>query len=382
MNARLTQALSDLERHTPDPAQVMAGVRTGIVRSKRRRRYGTAAATVATVLAVIGGALNVGSLGLHPRPRIAGPLSLEVPTPTPTPTPTPGQTITSAPMKKCHQLRLDWLPAGLSTPPIRSCDSEATSVLYPLIGAPNGSGSPGPYLRVELDNTDWQPPLDLPGWTRVTINGRAGRVATRPTRTMLRFPLPSRQWVSIEYGLGMPGGKSQRGLAAIATRIAEHATEAPAATIRARFAPTWLPDGLTLRSITAGPSGETVTYTDGPGRTAEPTRITTEDGIVDVDRWASPDNDISISWQPDGRQPPRTDGTERLPDIQGLPAYFGFGAVTVLGFHGGSLDVQGHSRRTAPSPSATAQPGPSGPVPSYVDRDELVRIAAGVRWLG
>ncbi|MFG2058194.1 hypothetical protein ACGFI9_29650 [Micromonospora sp. NPDC048930] len=356
MNARLTRALTEGERYTPDPDVVLAGVRTGIARSRRRRRYATAGLAGLAVLALTGTAVVV-DRSERSSPRPAG---------SPAPPAVPAQA--------CG-LSFGWLPEGLDEP-TRDCGPRRQSVLYPMAG--------GPYLAVSIDQSAWQGYAKIkPGWKPVTVNGRNGQIVTRRTRTFIRFPLPSGHWVFLEYGVGQPSGKATTGLAPTAQRIAEHISEAPAGSLTVPFAPTYLPSGQRLDHIGQGAGGATasVGYQDGSGRIVGSGTATTEDGVAIEKPYVDTGIGYGISWSSDPRnvinlaEAERAMRTERTVDVQGSRAYLiNQGDVLVVeSFHGGQLTVSvnlpiGDPRNHPPRPSNVSQ--------------ELLRIAEGVRWLG
>ncbi|RKN31673.1 hypothetical protein D7044_15295 [Micromonospora musae] len=330
----------------------MAGVRAGIARSHRRRRYASAGLAAFTLLAVSGTAVLV-ARPEQPASRPADNLAANAQT-------------GPVPPQECR-LSLGWLPEGL-VEPSRICGPTAQSVLYPMYD--------GPYLSVSIDQSGWQGPRNTRGWEPVTVNGEAGYLVTRATRTFVKFPLPSGRWVSVEYGVGMPGARATAGLEATARRIAEHISETPTESLNAPFAPTYLPPGQRLANLRRDGDGASVTYQDGSGRIIGATSTsTTEDGVIGEFLEFDDGAGYRISWtsNPPGDYLPLKQG-ERIADIQGRPAhrFNEDGIVVVDGFHGGQLTVS----TRYPVSLHRKLPKPANPTP------ELVRIAEGVRWLG
>jgi hypothetical protein len=352
MKARLFRALAEGERHTPDAEVVLAGVRDGIARSGRRRRYATVGLAAVATLGLTGTTVLVGGdEEFLPRPADST---------------SPSARATPVPPQECR-LSLGWLPTGLSTP-IRSCGPAAQSILYPMSG--------GPYLSVSIDQSGRQGTPTVRGWKPVAVNGRPGRTVTRATRSFVEFPLPSGRWASLEYGVGTPGGPATKGLEATARRIAEQVTEAPSGLLSSPFAPTYLPSGQRLATVTDGGgrlSG--VAYRDGSGLPSGGREGVTEDGVVTDQPTIDVDATYRITWTADAANRFPLNPDERVGDVQGLPAYLtNQGRALVLeGFHGGQLVVSGSGpvpARLSPSPDSTVTPS------------ELVRIAEGVRWFG
>ncbi|SBT51620.1 hypothetical protein [Micromonospora auratinigra] len=366
MNPRLTQALAEGERHTPDPDQVLAGIRAGITRRRRHHRYLSVGVTALTVLALTGTAVLIG----RPDHRPTGVADGSPANPTPRPTGRPSEEpVTPVPPQQCR-LRFGWLPTGLARP-LRSCGPREQSVLYPMAG--------GRYLSVSIDQSGWPGPVNTRGWTPLTVHGRPGYLAVRATRAFVCFPLPSGRWVDVEYGDGQPGGPAVTGLAATARRIAEHISEQDTGPIRVPLATTYLPKGQQLAAVGNDSSRFTVRYQDGSGRnTGKPITGTTEDGLTSESPRIDTGTGYRIDWSSDPRDMPSAgelERYERLPDIQGRPAYLlnQGDLIVVADFHGGWLSVGLHFVIRDVS-----QPGPV----AGGHRSQLVRIAQGVRWLG
>jgi hypothetical protein len=203
----LTDALLDEERHTPDPAAVLAGVRRGIVRRRRRRQV---SAALAAVLAIVATAWAV--------PRSTAPAPA------------------AAPAWTVH-LRLTWLPEPL--PPAGAFDAGryGESALY-------GDEAAGPYLVAALD----VPAPDLPGGTDTTINGRPARYLTAPTRTQVAWTLPSGRRATLEYGDNAAPNQPDRQSDAL--RAAAGVRDDDSRVLRAVVAPGYLPPGLTVTGVT------------------------------------------------------------------------------------------------------------------------------------
>lgn len=352
MNARLTRALAEGERYTPDADTVMAGVRAGIARNRRRRRYASAGVAALTVLAMGSAAALIGGSEQSPSRSAEGPA--------------PNAQTGPVPPQECR-LSFGWLPEGL-VEPIRSCGPRTQSVLYPMDG--------GPYLNVSIDQSGWQGPRNTRGWKRVTVNGEGGYITARPTRAFVRFPLPSGRWVDIEYGIGTPGAKATAGLEATVRRIAEEISETPTDSISIPFAPTYLPPGQHLADVGQGGGGTSLrlNYQDGSGRVVgEPMALGTEDGVTSEYPRIDAGVGFSISWASDPAHAIPLDQGERIADIQGRPAYlFNRGQMVVVdGFHDGQLNVS----TSYPTPHQQRPPSPGHL------RPELVRIAEGVDWL-
>ncbi|MCW3843181.1 hypothetical protein ONA70_24060 [Micromonospora yasonensis] len=346
MTARLTRALAEGERYTPDADAVLAGVRAGIARARRRRRYTAAGLAAFTVLALSGTAVVVGRSELS-SPRPAG-----------------SATPPAVPAQECR-LSFGWLPEGLAEPS-RNCGPRRQSVLYPITG--------GPYLAVSIDQSGWQGPAKItPGWKPTTVNGRTGQIVTRRTRAFVQFPLPSGHWVDIEYG----GGKGAPELEATARRIAEHISETPAGSLTAPFTPTYLPAGQRLAFVGQRRGSEfNVAYQDGSGRIIGSSgTATTQDGVIVDEIEIDSGTEYHISWRSDlGNDDPTALG-ERIGNIQGHPAYLlnGGSLLTIEGFHGGELSVAANLPIDERGRPRSAPAGLTS---------VLIRIAEGVRWPG
>jgi hypothetical protein len=347
----LVDGIGEGAAQAPDAHVVLAEVQARIVRGRRRRRIGGAVTAVVAALAVAG--LLVGGVGgLAGRShRGTGQWA--------------GVRVEPVPPQRCT-VRLGWVPAGLR-PPLRGCGPLGESLLYPMAG--------GAYLRMDVSNLPWQHRTDLAGWERVDIGGRTGLVASRATRTILWFALPSGRWANLEYGKGYPSaqGGPQAGLRADALTIARAVSEDGTDTVRVGFVPAYLPPGMRLAEVaTLGPPpgfGE-LSYGDGSLALRTVGTSGTEDGIEDEDPVFDRGHTVSIRLSaPDPELDKVAAGTP-VATVAGRPAYLiNQGTELVVpGFHGGDLTV------------STTSPG----APGYesLPREELIRIAQGVRWLG
>ncbi|MGW1057306.1 hypothetical protein [Micromonospora rubida] len=361
MSTRLNRALAEGERHSPDPTEVLAGIRAGVRRSHHRRRFAAAGAAGTIGVALVGGLL-AGQLAFGPAPEAMAPGSAARP-------------VTPVPAQACR-LSFEWLPTGLSTPPIRTCGPGAQGVLYPMAG--------GPYLRVDLAAAGWQPPLERTGWDPVVVNGRAGRMAVRDSRALLLFPLPSGRWVDVEYG------GPRAALRETAKRIAGGIGETVADTVRVPFTPTYLPRGQYLVALQSG-TASGLTYRDGSGRVLDrqPAQGITEDGVNTDEPVIDHGIEYSIRWEPAGLGPSAMGFGKRSDRaVQGLPTYvLNRGLLMIVDdFHGGRLTLSSNATMSVPPSAPTAEPTnkavplrPSSP--PEADR-ELRRIAEGIRWTG
>ncbi|RGC69725.1 hypothetical protein C5N14_04805 [Micromonospora sp. MW-13] len=354
MSTRLNRALAEGERHSPDPTEVLAGIRAGVRRSRRRRRFAVAGAASAAVLVLAGGGFLVQRL---PIPPVGA---------TPATDRVDAAAAAGPVQPQPCRLSFGWLPTNLAAP-MRTCGPGDQRVLYPMDG--------GPYLRVDVDYSGWQPPLSRNGWEPVVVNGRTGRMAVQNTRALVLFPLPSGRWVDFEYGVGQPGGPRTEKLGETAKRIAEGIGETVAGTVRVPFAPTYLPRGQRFVAALGGTASGLI-YREGSGRVLDrkPAQGATEDGIPTDRPTIDYGVGYSIRWDPAGSEPTGRELGERADrDVQGLPTYLVNRGRTVIvdGFHGGRLSVFLHEpewiRPTAPSAPPTG---------------ELLRIAEGIRWTG
>ncbi|WP_320068901.1 hypothetical protein [Micromonospora sp. RTGN7] len=360
MSTRLNRALAEGERHSPDPTEVLAGIRAGVRRSRRRRRFAVAGSAGAAVLVLAGGGLLVQRLPIPPvgsTPATDGVDGVD------------GVAAAAAagPVQpQPCRLGFGWLPTNLATP-MWTCGPGDQRVLYPMDG--------GPYLRVDVDHSGWQPPLSRKGWEPVVVNGRTGRMAVKNTRALVLFPLSSGRWVGLEYGVGQPGGPRTEKLGETAKRIAEGIGETVASTVRVPFAPSYLPRGQRFVSALGGTKSG-LTYREGSGRVLDrkPVQGLTEDGIPTDRPTVDYGVGYSIRWGPTGSEPTGKELGERADrDVQGLPTYLVNRGMTVIvdGFHGGQLSVSlnGPERIRPTAPTAP----PTG---------ELLQIAEGIRWTG
>jgi hypothetical protein len=349
-NEMLLAAIERGAAFAPDPDDVLRVVRTRVARRRRRRMTGTAIVAAAVVIAVFG-ALTVerslGGRGHSTAQATASPAVMPVPP------------------QRC-MLRFGWLPPGLD-PPSRSCGPAGEEVGYPM-----GAGN---YLDVSMLNSSWQPTLDTPGLQQIKVGGRPAAIASRPTRTIIIFQLPSGHWVSLEYGKGYPSSSEQQAtLRTDALAIANSVSEGPAEEIQVAFAPGYLPAGMRLARIYPGatPGTGSLEYNDGTGSVTKVEMGGTEDGIpvslpVTDERY-----NVSISLGPPEPGLPG-DSANPVGHLGNLTIYLinnNGASVVVPGFHGGVLSVFSLVKPLIEPP------------PPTLSTDELIKIAEHVQWFG
>lgn len=140
-------------------------------------------------------------------------------------------------------LRFGWLPEGM-TPShyAASTTGEVASFVR----------DDSRYLTVTLYEPGLQPLPEQPGWQRLTVGDRPGRVLSRTTRTLVKWQLPSGRWADLVYEQPREAGE-QPALQAVAVRIAEGVTEGDPEPVRVAFALTHLPRGMRIVGVRSFP---------------------------------------------------------------------------------------------------------------------------------
>lgn len=352
----LADILTAEERLAPDPGEVWEGVTRGIRRRRRRRRIGQVVTGVVAVLALAGGVVAVRDLRGGPATGIG----------------TPPVTVPNGDWQR--SIRLGWTPAGMS-PGGWHVSEHTEGGLF--------TGADGAYLRVDV--SDPRPPRPRPGWEATTVDGRPGQIVSRPTRTIIEWPLPSGHWAEVEFGRGQPGGANgQPGIRADAERIAAGITETAGEPVRVGFGLTRLDAGqriVGVRTTTGANDGHGTVYVAGGtptvGHVADPSsgQTTTEDGIV-TDPPAGDTGTITVRYEPPADLAGTLRAATRIDDIQGRPAYLvNQGRMLIVtGLPHGDLTVASNL------PLVVGYTDPSAPDPTLVA--QLVALAERVRWTG
>ncbi|MER7282507.1 hypothetical protein ABT369_49555 [Dactylosporangium sp. NPDC000244] len=280
MNAHpLTDALLDEERHLPDPAAVMAGVRVGIRRRRRRRLVSAGLAAVAAVALFL------------VVPRAEAPVA-------------------DPPTATVH-IRLAWLPDAVPADAAYSAGSAGESVTYGnLVG--------GPFLQATLDQLTG---ADETKWTETTVNGAPARYTADDRVAAVSWTLPSGRTARLTYGGAMnplPPQDLQRDALRAAAGLRDDGT----LVLRAAVVPTYIPEHY----YAAGVDSSGGIYLTGQGG-----RI--PDFVVAL---SMPVPARSPAVLPSEHSP------MRVRDIQGLPAYITVGpTLSVHGFHGRNVTIIG-----------------------------------------
>jgi hypothetical protein len=354
MSELLMSALHAEEQHAPDPHEVLAGVARGVRRRARRSAAALAAGVALAVLAVSGAVVI--AIGPAPPASVGAPVQ------------------GAFPADAAHGVNFGWLPDDVGRG-----------------GGPDVSAG-GPYLVASVLPYVWTPTLDLTGWQRTEINGRPGRIVSRPTRTFLLWQLPSGHWAGLEFGRGMPrGADAQPGVELDARRIAAAITEAPYRRGSSRLRLTYLPQGyrVDLTSHATDTAGRSVDMVRGVAGTIRLTGTRTsysDDGVTTESPTFAADGSFQVVLdQRDARAADdyvHRPGWTRIADVQGHPAYTNSAPntspgprplqIVVLDFHGGQLRL---TSNFGTNPEVVVV-GLAGGGPTY---EELLEVANGIR---
>ncbi|HET9143068.1 hypothetical protein [Actinophytocola sp.] len=231
-NESMRQALGALERHAPDEADVLAGMRAGIVRRRRRRQV----ASVAGV-AGVAGLVALGAVALAPgrdaEPAGPGPVvAASAPVSTVIAAPPPGPALPFTP---------GWLPDGYQL--------ESWMVTPTEAGVQYLGNADFEVVVVELSD---QPRENYPLLSDqpVTIAGRPGRivrVAPDPAEQQILWQVADGRWA-------MVGGRAPQVTEAELRRVAENLSLRPT--------PLSPGTGLSLRAL---PQGYVLNHWNGAG---------------------------------------------------------------------------------------------------------------------
>jgi hypothetical protein len=328
------------------------------MRRRRRSAAALAAGAALAVLAVIGSAAVVGARMALPPASVGAPATA------------------TFPVDASHGVDFGWLPDDM-----RLADRG---------GGPDVMAG-GPYLVASVVPYVWQPKLDLTGWQRTEINGRPGRIVSRPTRTFVLWQLPSGHWADLEFGRGLPRGTDgQPGVEQDARRIAASVTEAPPRSGSSRLRLTYLPQGYRVDQAShgtnkAGQSVDVVRGVTGTIRLTGTQTYGTEDGVTtEVPTFAADGTFQVLLDKRDagaGDDYAHREGWTRIADVQGYPAYTNATLntsrrprgiqIVVVGFDGGQLRL---TSNFGSGPEAVV--GLAGSGPTY---EELLNVANGIR---
>jgi hypothetical protein len=347
----LADILTAEERLAPDPDDVLRGVTRGIRRRRQRRRIGPAVTGVAAVLALAGGAVVVHDLRGGPAGQVGAPSA-------------------TVPNGDWHRtVRLGWVPAGMTPGGWHVSEDGEGGGFH---------GTDEVYLRVDVSKP--RSARTLPGWEATTVDGRPGLIVSRPTRTIIEWPLPSGHWVEVEFGRGRPGGANrQSAIRADAERIAAGISETAVEPVRVRFGLTRLDPGQRIVGVgvTDADDGHGTLYVSDGTPSAPPSMQegATEDGIVTES--PVPDPGV-ITVRYDRPTDPATllRSATRIDDIQGRPAYLiNQGQMLIVtGLPHGDLTVASNR------PMVVDSANPPASESSQVDK--LIALAERVRWTG
>jgi hypothetical protein len=346
MREQVVAALEESLSTAPEPAEVLAGMRAGIERRRRRARIGAVLGLVTLALVTT---------------TVAAELSRHRDVPA-----APAQLIPVGAWRST--IRAGWVPDGMT---IHAISSKVTDeALYYTSDVAS--------LSISLDRVDVGRDLDLPGWQRVSINRRQGREAAAATQALVVFPLPSGRWAQVRYArLSTNNWLTEAEYRAGAERVATSVRDDATIQLRVGFAATYLPRHQRIVGIlsparaTAGFGSISVASGSLQPGTA---RDYNTDGIVDRRRPAEFGPGVTIAVNAMNFDP---QVVVRIANIQGRPAYLADAgrSVFVADFHGGTLRVEA-TLDGEPTPSAGFPPPEAVPAP------ELIKVAEGVRWIG
>ena len=323
MRAQVLAALEESLAATPEPADVLRNIHTGIARRTRRNRRLRTGLAIAFILIV---SLVAGVIA--PQSRERAPAGIPV-------------------GEWRNTIRPTWLPDGFVAQEF-SVTRAKESTEYHARDANLTISIVGADPRAEFGQQAWQP---------VEINGRSAAERSSPGLTWLIFQLPSGRWVEIQLVSSLPDGTgTQPRFRQDALHIAESLEETGELRLRTSFAPGYLPAdqhivGLKSNIFLPAGFGSIVCATAG-----QPSSLF-----------------ISLTNVPVNKN---LGGFVQIADIQGRSAYWsaGIGTVFVSDFHGGTLAVGATDQaalgfldfsRTSPFPL-----------------QELIKIAEGVQWVG
>jgi hypothetical protein len=336
MRSQLADAFEESLCIAPDPADVLVGIRSGIVRQRRRRQlYRTIAVVQAVALVLVATAVTTMALRNRNAPAPANQLD-----------------------EWTSTLQPGAIPDGWVVRNIMS-NAIAENISY---GNDTGEG-----LRVTLDKVGTSPRTDMPGWERTEINGRpAWQLPGDDFRAIIQWQLPSGRWAEVDFAKHYPQSSSPELRAPeVARQVAETTRESGTTRLVTGFEPTYLPAGIRVGGVEvepAAPGFGTLLATSGTPRT---TTNGDDRSLKSLSQLGSDGRDLYVRVSAD-RPDPAMMG-ERIADIQGRPAYkmrTGHG-VMVSDFHGGVLSV-----------------GTYSDLSTAVLVMDLVKIAEGVRWVG
>jgi hypothetical protein len=349
MRAQLLAALEESLAATPDPADVLGGIHSGIERRRRRNHYyRTGIAITAIVIVLI---VSMAAASAIPMARDRTPAAIPVGT-------------------WRNSIELTWLPPGMT---VQSASSTAAweSIVY--------SGTSG-LLSVFVDTLDRHRTLDEPDWKPTEIDGRPARERSSGNdHVEFSLLLPSGRWADLSW-LTMPLPGEPPDLHEDALRVARGLRDSGDLRLRPGFAPSYLPKGIRIIGVEAD-RGD-------PGGGGS---ILCVSGSLQLTDMVGPSPAAMNGGTARHRLPELGPGvqikvtnivtksaTHRIADIQGRPAYKSLsdGSLLVEDFHGGKLIVD-------TTRDDMAWPSLLDPLePPQVPFDELVKIAENVRWNG
>jgi hypothetical protein len=334
MRSEIAAAFEESTRIAPDPDAVLAGIRRGIKRRKTR---------IITMVAIVATMLGAGAVSVSSR-ETSAPIAA-------TPIIRVGEWFAS--------VEIPYVPDGTT---LR--EHNRTAVAETIFWSNDDQSR---SLRIRIDNVDRERSLNLPGWESTTLNYRPVRAYIRSSIALFVWQLPSGRWAEMDLRLD---GESQSRMQGIMLTILYEFKEKQGMPLSVNFAPTYLPTDHRIIGVgIAPPLGHglgTITTSTGSLEPRELAEYRVGPDLVDQRRRPDLGRGLTIAVHKD--YPPPLDTFKQLPDIDGRPASYYFGAnheLVIRNFHGGVLVIT----------NVSSLPAASDPL------SELIKVAEGIRWL-